>query len=367
MTSTDVALSEATDGAVAQLRTDEFMQQIALAVPAGVLPRQIQRAAATAVLNDRNLGAPALRADLLKAIIRCAQDGLMPDGNEAALIIRNKKGGGKQITYQPMIGGYRKIAGNSRWSIFTSAVYANDAFEPDTDAHRTNHRPPRLGEPRGEIIGAYAIAEHADGRRVGPEVMDLAEIEKIRKTSASSQVGPWKDWYERMCEKTVGRRLFKKLPLDPNDAMRAQSVIQADDDPVAALYGNGPGDDKMLPAGASPGPQAGGEGEATPEPQPAPSPTPTAEVPQEPSDDELERMGAEIIDGEGHEITESEPFRLTTESAAFQGQTLQEVYEGGNRGIGWLRWAYFTLKVEPLRAALDAFATEHPEITEPRS
>lgn len=62
------------------------------------------------------------------------------------------------------------------------------------------HNPPKLDEPRGKAIGAYATAVLKDGSRL-LEVMSLEEIEKVRKVSRASGNGPWVQWWGEMARK----------------------------------------------------------------------------------------------------------------------------------------------------------------------
>ncbi len=369
--SNEIALREAAQTAVAQFRNPEFEQQVALAVPEGVSHRQLLRAAMTAVLENPDIGAPALRPSLLQATLKCAQDGLLPDGREAAFVLYG--GRDPKVSYQPMIGGLRKIAADHGWGLTTRVVYENDDFDPDYDTNRANHKPPRLGEERGQPIGAYAVAVHRDGRRE-LEVMDTKDIERVRQVSRASGKGPWVDWWERMAEKTVGKRLFKKLGMASTDK-RVSSVLAALEasDPVRALYGPRADEDEAVydvevpaasgvaspprpdageaaatqPAAADPALEEGaGEGRKTPGAPAVPS-----ETPRLPTDEELDaaaaaRAGGDPTFGEGR----------------FEGMTCQDLWDSGIRGQEFLRWAVREWHDEPMRTALQAFADEHQEL-----
>ena len=97
--------------------------------------------------------------------------------------------------------------------IDAKVVYANDEFEYEEGTEQKLKHVPTLEEDRGEIVAAYAIAKFADGE-VQIEVLTKADIEKIRKSSAS-QGGPWSNWYDEMARKSAVRRLCKYLPYDP--------------------------------------------------------------------------------------------------------------------------------------------------------
>ena len=237
----EVVVRSAAQQVVAQVRSEDFMQQVAMALPGDVPPERFVRATVTALLANPEI-ANADRGSLFTALLKSAQDGLLPDGREAALVtFNNKKKGIVEAQYLPMIGGYRKIAGEQGWTIRTQVVYANDEFTVEMGMEpNIVHRPVSPGVERGPAIAAYAVGAHGDGRRE-VEVMTAVDIAKIKATSRAAAFGPWKDWEDRMWEKTVGRRLFKKLPL--GDAERVARVVAASAsqlepaEAVAALYG----------------------------------------------------------------------------------------------------------------------------------
>lgn len=188
------------------------------ALPAHVPVEKFTRVALTAIQNAPDL-LDADRRSLFGACVRLAQDGLLPDGREAALVIfntKNKSGGwDKKVQAMPMIAGVLKKIRQSGEVAKVSAqvVYENDhflvkyGFDEDVE-----HTPPPLDKPRGKPIGAYATAVLKDGAQL-LEVMSLEEINKVRSVSRSKEKGPWVDWWEEMARKTVMRRLAKRLPM----------------------------------------------------------------------------------------------------------------------------------------------------------
>lgn len=230
---TEIAERTPVSAIVSRVRSDDFKQQIAIALPGNVTPDRFVRATVTALMQNPDI-AKADQGSLLLALVRCAQDGLLPDGKEAALILF-----GNKATYLSMIGGLRKIAAEHGWQLATSVVYENDTFDYELGLSPTVlHKPARLGTDRGKPIGAYAVASHKDGRKV-MEVMTAQEIEKVRQASRSKNSGPWVQWTDRMWEKTCGRRLFSKLPLSDADREQLDLVASAGEfeDPIGALYG----------------------------------------------------------------------------------------------------------------------------------
>ena len=179
------------------------------ALPPHIPVERFKRVALTAIQNTPAL-AQADRRSLFGALVRLAQDGLLPDGREAAVVMF-----GNKAQAMPMIAGILKRVRQSGEVARVSAqvVYKNDTFTVrygfDEDVE---HIPPALDEPRGEPIGAYATAVLKDGSQL-LEVMSLEEIEKVRAVSRAARNGPWVAWWSEMARKTVMRRLSKRLPM----------------------------------------------------------------------------------------------------------------------------------------------------------
>lgn len=168
------------------------------------------------------------RTSILGSCMKAAQDGLLLDGREAALVIFNTKTG-KKVQYMPMVGGILKKIRNSGelQTISSHVVYEKDHFEYELgDEERITHKP-YLGEDRGSVIAAYAIAKTKDGG-IYRDVMTVGEINKVRASSRASNTGPWVDWYDEMAKKTVLRRLAKRLPSSAD----LDQVIESDNEVV---------------------------------------------------------------------------------------------------------------------------------------
>jgi recombination protein RecT len=202
------------------VRGPDYQQKFKSMLPADVNPERFTAVLVRALQEDPNLAKPSTdRASLLLACQRAAQDGLIPDKREGALVMY-----GNQVQWQPMILGLRKILALSGFDIRAEVVFANDEFDYSLgDEAFITHKPARLGMERGAAIGAYAIATDRDGRKYR-DVMSLAEINKVRAVSRS-QNGPWKQWFDEMAKKTVAKRLIKTLPITNE---RLQDAIAAD-------------------------------------------------------------------------------------------------------------------------------------------
>jgi recombination protein RecT len=181
------------------------------ALPPQIPVEKFIRTTLTAVqMQPDLLGAD--RKSLLGSTMRAAQDGLLCDGREAALVIFNSKEG-KKVQYMPMVGGILKKIRNSGElaSISAQVVYDKDHFEYELGDNESIMHKPFLGEDRGKQIAVYAVAKTKDGA-IYREVMSVADVEKVRAASRAGKFGPWVDWWDEMAKKTVIRRMAKRLP-----------------------------------------------------------------------------------------------------------------------------------------------------------
>jgi recombination protein RecT len=158
------------------------------------------------------------RKSLFLSAVKCASDGLLPDGREAALVPYKD-----QVQYLPMVAGIRKKVRNSgeitTWDVH--AVHENDQFDYELgDAPHIRHKPALAN--RGKLIAVYSVAT-LKGGEISRDVMNVEEVEKIRAKSKASN-SPWGDpaFYGEMAKKTVAKRHSKTLPMstDLDDLMR---------------------------------------------------------------------------------------------------------------------------------------------------
>lgn len=230
--STNLAARNPAAEVVATIDRPEFQQQLREALPPGLSVEKFTRTTKLAIqLNPDVLTAD--RQSLFLAMVRCAKDGLLPDGREAALV-KVKVKGKDTVAYWPMVGGFRKKAAEHGFAIEAHAVYTRDKFDYELGLDPALvHSPPPLDEPRGELMGAYAVGTGPDGQKF-LEVMGKQEIEAVRATSraSDSEYGPWVKWPAEMYRKTVARRLFKQLPLANMDE-RTERVVLGEESAVA--------------------------------------------------------------------------------------------------------------------------------------
>ena len=215
------------------------------ALPSHIKPEKFQRVVMTVVQQQPDL-LDADRRTLLGACMKCAADGLIPDGREAALVIFNKKekrdgkdAWVKAVQYMPMMAGILKRIRNSAEvaSVQAHVIYANDKFLIRRGLADTLEHEPLFPGDRGQPIGAYAVAKFKDGSDPQFEVMDLNEINKVRNVSRSKDSGPWAAWWDEMARKTVFRRLSKWLPMDAETEtlIRRDEEIGAVDEPSGVI------------------------------------------------------------------------------------------------------------------------------------
>jgi recombination protein RecT len=153
------------------------------------------------------------RKSLFLACQRAAQDGLMPDNREGALVIY-----GKHVQWQPMISGIRKKMAQAGWDIRAEIVYENDHFEYELgDKPTMVHRPQVFGK-RGQMVGAYAIATNLETGEKYRETMSMDDVKKV-KSMVRGKSPAWTMWEEQMIRKSVAKRLRNWLPISDDSLL----------------------------------------------------------------------------------------------------------------------------------------------------
>ncbi len=167
------------------------------------------------------------RQSVMTAIMKAAQDGLVIDGKEAAIL----PFGGK-ATYAPMAEGLKKLM--RKHSNFADLDY-DVVYQKEVDTGRFRyvkgsekdfrHEPILFGD-KGEPVGAYAYVTTKDGD-IFIAVMEKEDIEKRLNKGKQSQMKKefWKDFW---C-KTAIRALYKKAPNSGDEAGYLDGVFRADE------------------------------------------------------------------------------------------------------------------------------------------
>lgn len=164
---------------------------------------------------------------VIQALMQAAQLGLEPGGplGHAYLVPYG--------TVCTMIPGYRGLfflavdSGAIKKGV-ARLIFEGDHFEWTQGVEeRIDHRPNLKGDRSdAKAIGAYAVVWHPDGSTQF-EVMNRAEIDRVRAASKASKNGPWVDWYGEMAKKTVVKRLLKQIAISTK-AQRLADAIELD-------------------------------------------------------------------------------------------------------------------------------------------
>lgn len=370
-----VVVRQKTQEAIEYFRAPQVLEQITYALPEGESPHKFVRTLATALMENQDL-VTADRNSLITAVFKAAQMNLLPDGREAVINVYNTKVkvDGKDAWIQkatliPMVDGYAKNVAEYGWSIVADVVYENDTFDEGSTEKPLFHQRARLGTDRGQPIGAFALAKHSTlGFR--QEIFTVEQIEEVRKTSKQPNGQLWTKWWDRAWRKTMAKQVAKRLPLNSADKERLQPLLAEDTDgeqAIDTLYGDRPDAPPAIPAVARAGeavPQS-----ASPPPNVNPETGEIIEKKPAPSDDDIPFGEAEVpFDGEeppeeveGEIVDEDAP---TFSAGRYEGKTIAEIYELGDKGVSYLRWALKNWTTDPLASALKAFAATHPEISE---
>lgn len=222
------------------IKSQAFRQNVAEALPPGLDPDRFVRTALTALQLKPEI-ADADRNSLYNAIVVAAQMKLLPDNREGALVVYSTKVGDKwvsKVQFQPMVQGIVKRFGEAGVLAYASSVYENELpnfrlWNDDTGQH-VSHEPIVFGE-RGKFVGVYAVARTPDGRTF-VEALGLEEIAKVQAASKSKDkqgnpLGPWRDWPDRMAQKSALHRLGRRVPVSDQNLA---AVLGADN----AMYGD---------------------------------------------------------------------------------------------------------------------------------
>lgn len=191
---------------------DRLDGEIKALLPSSITLGAFKRVVRTAVQNDLEL-LSANGKTLFAACMECAKQGLLPDGEEAALVIFGSKDKSKTVSFMPMVKGVIKQIWRSGkiGYISANAVYENDLFDYCLgDEEYIKHKPAM--EARGKIIAAYAIVKTKEGEFIRT-VLTKEDIEKLRNAGRAADGNYWTKWYDQMAVKSAIHRLAKKLDL----------------------------------------------------------------------------------------------------------------------------------------------------------
>lgn len=213
--------------AIIEKMQPEFAKTLGEMVPS----ERFTRIAVTAVKSNPAL-AELDRTSLMSSIMQAAQDGLVIDGKEAAIVPFKGK-----ATYIPMVAGLVKRIrqhpdfANLSHGIIYQGELDSGAFEyVKGDDEYLNHKPMLFGD-RGEPIGAYAIVTTKDGQKFRA-VLTKADIEKRKNAGRAGGNGPWSSWSEEMWVKTAIKAVYKIAPNNGDVSGVLDQVLSRDEDVI---------------------------------------------------------------------------------------------------------------------------------------
>ena len=209
---------------------EQFGGRIEAVLPHGITLDRFAAICVAAVADNSDLLA-CPRGELLMECLAAAEDGLLPDGREGAIVLF--KG---HPVWMPMVGGLIKLAWQSEKiaSLHTGVVYEGEVFKPrgGSDPGITHEIDIDLqgdGSSLDRVRAVYAIAEIVGARHPMIEVINRAGIDKI-KAMSRSQRGPWANgaWPVQMALVRPVRRLVKRLPRSPIDERLVRAAMRSD-------------------------------------------------------------------------------------------------------------------------------------------
>jgi len=193
-----------------------------------VLPKWIKKDVLIAAFWNALFKNPQLQQctpeSLLNALLKCAEWGLLPGGDNVYLIPRrnNRKQGhpiecNAQIGYQGLIELIYRVTGAE---VEAHVVYENDKFDYQLGTNAYVHHKPAPKNP-GKPYLAYAVWRKDD--RESFDIIRMEEIEKRRKMSLAYQKAekfgtkdsPWHLWPEAMMRKSAILKMLKMKPKTP--------------------------------------------------------------------------------------------------------------------------------------------------------
>ncbi|WP_250518158.1 recombinase RecT [Caballeronia sp. ATUFL_M1_KS5A] len=260
------------------------------------------------------------RGSLMRACLDAAQDGLLPDGREAAIVPYRHRNSNRFVAqWQPMVWGLVKLVRQSEQlvDIASYIVREADAFDHwvDEKGEHFTHRPDYAQMDASPVL-AYAFARLVNGGFYF-EPMSWTEMERFRELSkAKADDTPWSKWPDEMAKVRPLKRLCKRLPM----TTAARAALARDDAREALLFDAAP-DDPIQAIN-----RAIHEGKATPAVlNPAaltndPSPTPEVKI----ASHTIER----VIRKSSANNTEGKPRRVKKDTSTVEREpTLEEVLE----------------------------------------
>lgn len=206
---------------------DKMRPELVSVLPAHLPVEAFVRITQTALQQNPDLQQCSVRS-VVAAATKCAEAGLQPDGEEAALVAYNvkvsKRGEPdrweKQAKFLPMVRGIRNQVIRSGmvkdWKV--RIVYSQDKFRHiDGDVEVLEHEPAYAEGDYPVLVYSIGYLENGE---ISRHVMRMATVNKIRARSRSKDNGPWVTDTDEMIKKTCLKQHGKALPKAKEDLAR---------------------------------------------------------------------------------------------------------------------------------------------------
>ena len=157
------------------------------------------------------------------SIMRCIELGLVPDGQEAAIVPFKVKGI-PTATLIPMIDGRRRLARLATPGLVLRdhPVYEDDVWEYEEGLFPVLRHVPNANAARDadSLIAAYAVAlvPGADAPEFRWMFRNEIDARMAKSPGAKKPDSPWKQHYAEMAQKTAMGQVLKRLPKRPGQS-----------------------------------------------------------------------------------------------------------------------------------------------------
>ena len=202
--------------------------QLRNALPPGIGVKRFLRVIYTQLHKNPRLQ-ECTKESLIASVFTAAERSIIPNGIHGALVpYWNGKKKCREAQFQSMFQGLISIAKKSGdvIDIWPATICENDEWRYELGLHPDLVHRPADGD-RGGPLYYYATMELPNGHRtIGPGLMTVEEMERIKARSKSKDDGPWVTDEEAMCWKTVIKRNLKYIGV----SMDLAAALEEDDD-----------------------------------------------------------------------------------------------------------------------------------------
>lgn len=200
------------------IKGEELQEIIRKSLPRAVSDVKFTAAVIAAVKSNPDF-VKCERQSVYNSIIEAARKGLVPDGKQGALVpFYDNRARVLKCQFMIMPEGIVDSLAKIGITIYAQSVYKNDKYKfwSDSRGQHVEHEFDPFSE-RGPRVGAFACATTEDGISY-VEAMNMDDIKRVMACSKSrdkdtgEMKGPWKDWRERMEQKSCMHRVCKRTP-----------------------------------------------------------------------------------------------------------------------------------------------------------